>query len=89
MMGLLLEPPLQLDNTPLSLALHAAIATTRHRCHHSLHHHRCNCHHQSTMEPPIWVIAMEMPTLAAAGSRHHEPTLVAVGLGDLVLQVDR
>jgi hypothetical protein len=28
MMDLLLEPPLQLDNTPLSLALHVAIATT-------------------------------------------------------------
>jgi hypothetical protein len=33
------------------------------------------------MEPLIWATAMEMPTLAAAGSRHREPTLVATRLG--------
>jgi hypothetical protein len=71
-MGLLLEPPLQLDNTPLSLAPHDGVATTRRCCHHSLHRRRCNRHHQSTMEPPIWAAAMEMPTLAAAGSGHHD-----------------
>jgi hypothetical protein len=33
------------------------------------------------MEPLIWAASMEMPTLAAAGSRHREPTLAASGLG--------
>jgi hypothetical protein len=34
----------------------------------------------TAMEPLIWATAMEMPTLAAAGSRHREPTLVATRL---------
>jgi hypothetical protein len=72
MMALLLEPMLQLDNTLLSLALHITIATTRRRCHHSLHCLCYNRHHQSTMEPPIWATAMEMPTLVTAGSRHRD-----------------
>jgi hypothetical protein len=41
MMGLLIEPSLQLDNTLLSEALHTIVAT-------SLHHRRCNCHDEST-----------------------------------------
>jgi hypothetical protein len=56
------------------------VATTRRCCHHSLYHYSCNCHHQSTMEPPICAGAMEMPNLAAAGSRHREPTLALAGL---------
>jgi hypothetical protein len=72
MTGLLLEPSLQLDNTPLSLALHAVVATTRCHCHNSLLHRCCNCHHQSTMEPLIWAAAMEMPTLAATRSGHRD-----------------
>jgi hypothetical protein len=37
----------------------------------SVHNHRCcNHHHQSSMEPPIWSAAMEMPTLEATGSGH-------------------
>jgi hypothetical protein len=41
MMDLLIELPLQLDNTLLSEALHVIIAT-------NLHRRRCNCHDEST-----------------------------------------
>jgi hypothetical protein len=41
MMNLLIKPPLQLNNTLLSEARHASVAT-------SLHHRRYNCHDEST-----------------------------------------
>jgi hypothetical protein len=47
MMDLLIESPLQLDNTPLSEALHAAIAT-------SLHRRRRNYHDESTPVVAAW-----------------------------------
>jgi hypothetical protein len=40
MMNLLIKPPLQLNNTLLSEALHASVAT-------SLHHRRYNYHDES------------------------------------------